>query len=201
MRRNMNGHPTTRIRQGRGLRQGGLLSPILFNLALELLLRSILDNPHFHGFQPCWSPESIPALPRLGPLKVLAYADDIFVFLGTLNDLDRLHEHLRMYEAASNAKFNANKIQAIALSGRLHPDWEVALVNTGITNFHDRSLPEPVIYLGYPLHYSSCEYFSIVCSITLRPTVICMLPGNSPYAAAQPFSTRSFCHASGMCYD
>ncbi|EIE89887.1 hypothetical protein RO3G_14598 [Rhizopus delemar RA 99-880] len=48
---NVNGFLSTPVLQHRGLRQGDLISPVLFNLAFEPLLRRILSDPHFSGFQ------------------------------------------------------------------------------------------------------------------------------------------------------
>ncbi|KAG0780446.1 hypothetical protein G6F21_012130 [Rhizopus arrhizus] len=48
---NVNGFLSSPVLQHRGLRQGDPISPVLFNLAIEPLLRRILSDPHFSGFQ------------------------------------------------------------------------------------------------------------------------------------------------------
>ncbi|KAG1411345.1 hypothetical protein G6F58_008601 [Rhizopus delemar] len=74
---NVNGFLSAPFPQGRGLRQGDPLSPLLFNLAVEPLLRMIIASPRLRGFTfPSLSPIADRPL-----LKMLAYADDVLVFL------------------------------------------------------------------------------------------------------------------------
>jgi hypothetical protein len=77
VRININGHFTDKVIQRRGLRQGDPLSPILFNMALEPLLRHILQDQSFQGFVFSNSADMAPLL----ALEVIAYADDVCVFL------------------------------------------------------------------------------------------------------------------------
>lgn len=75
---NVNGFLTTPLSQLRRLRQGDPLSPLLFNIAFDPLLRAINNDPRIHGF-------SFPPDPATGsfppPVKILAYADDTLVAL------------------------------------------------------------------------------------------------------------------------
>ncbi|KAG0743193.1 hypothetical protein G6F57_009077 [Rhizopus arrhizus] len=50
-------------------------------------------------------------------VKILAYADEIYVILDNASDYHRLHCHLNWYSRVSNAKFNQENTEAFALSG------------------------------------------------------------------------------------
>ncbi|RCH88067.1 hypothetical protein CU098_009673 [Rhizopus stolonifer] len=56
------------------LRQGDPFSPLLFTLALELLLLSILQDPSYQGYISVNASSS-------QQIKCLAYADDIYAFV------------------------------------------------------------------------------------------------------------------------
>ncbi|KAG1049316.1 hypothetical protein G6F43_008349 [Rhizopus delemar] len=118
---NINGHFTKEVDQGRGLRQGDPLSPLLSNLALEPFLRYILQDASIVGFS--FSPLS-QDLPPPATLKVLAYADDVCVFLSSRADFLRIQHHLNAYGQVSNAKANLSKTKAIFLNGRASPHWQ-----------------------------------------------------------------------------
>ena len=162
MRVNVNGYLTHPISLGRGLRQGDPISPLLFNLVLEPLIKSIIYSNRIQGFSPpSLSPHST-ASPSYGPsslqsLKVLAYADDLLIYLKNVEDLAEVQQLIRCYNQASNAKMNYDKTVAFSVSGRAHPHWLPALHEHGITKWHDRNDSEPLIYLGYPLATSSSQ--------------------------------------------
>lgn len=151
IRININGHISTAFTQQRGLRQGDPISPVLFNLALEPLLRAILDDNTFEGVTLNSALHSNPLLPAMPPLKCLAYADDVMIFLSSASDLSRLQHHLGHYQLASNAKLNAHKSQALSLSGRPQVEWNTLLHQAGFPPCHDRTWATAVEYLGYPL--------------------------------------------------
>ncbi|KAG0862823.1 hypothetical protein G6F16_012252 [Rhizopus arrhizus] len=153
---NINGHLSQPVPQLRGLRQGDPLSPVLFNLAFEPLLRRIIHDQAFQGFS---FPRSLAAPAHLDHnIKLLAYADDIACFLQSPTDLRILNNHLATYSAASNARINFHKTEAFALSGKhsiFHSTWRTPLTQSNIHAWHDCNAPEPIVYLGYPIFHNS----------------------------------------------
>ena len=117
LRLNINGFLSLPVRQRRGLRQGDPISPILFNLAFEPLLQSLLRDSSFPGLVlPC-SQLAFRDHPHLQAVKLLAYADDIFCIVDSPAALDVLFSRLAVYSEASNAKVNYHKTVALSLSG------------------------------------------------------------------------------------
>jgi len=132
---NVNGHISDSVPQFRGLKQGDPISPILFNLAFEPLLRSIQADPQLLGFT---LPSSSTA--STYPVKRVAYADDIVCLLNSPVELYRLPHHLDLYSKASNALVNMQKPEAISLSGSpsmYSSIWQTPLHNLNIHSWHD----------------------------------------------------------------
>jgi hypothetical protein len=152
IRINVNGFIcATAVPKLRGLKQGDPISCILYNFALEPLLRSILDDDQFSGYSFKHSP-TVSSPPVLPPVKLLSYADDTLLFIKDAQDLSRMEFHLRNYSLASNAKINFHKIRAFSLSGRnVNHYWLPLLSSLDIQQIWNQQNIDPIIYLGYPL--------------------------------------------------
>ena len=148
---NVNGHLSSNtVPKLRGLKQGDPISCILYNFALEPLLRSILADDRVQGYSfhrryPAQSPPT-------PPIKLLSYADDTLLLLRDVNDLHHVANHLHNYSQASNAQINFHKTRAISLSGRAIDDhWMPALQQFDIRHIWTTEDEEAITYLGYPL--------------------------------------------------
>ena len=172
---NVNGFHSPPVLQRRGLRQGDPISPVLFNLAFEPLLRSILSAQPLHGI-PLPSPLNSPLPLELGPTKLLAYADDIACFLNNDFELQHLLSLLSTYSKASNAQVCYHKTQALSLSGgrdRFVSNWASPLAESHITQWHDSSSVGPITYHGYPLFNSSHQRDLFLSSLLEKISAAC----------------------------
>ncbi|KAG2232849.1 hypothetical protein INT48_006301 [Thamnidium elegans] len=151
-----------KVNQQRGLRQGDPLSPILFNLALEPLLLAILQDESFIGF-------SYENKDGTHNVKALAYADDICTILHSLEDYNKLQQHLQAYVSVSNAKFNQDKTEAFSLSGYSDEEWKQNLMTNSINIYHTNRDTEPFRYLGYYMIYTI---------VILYPAIVLKRKGN-----------------------
>jgi len=141
---NINGHIAPPFQQRRGLRQGDPLSPLLFNLAFEPLLQTLLTDARLQG---CRLP--VPC----ADVRLLAYADVLLQFINSTGEWAVLQELLELYSRASNAKVNLSKTIAFPLSS--NPDQELKqLVTASGTKWHDSESPSFEKYLGYPIPVS-----------------------------------------------
>ncbi|KAG1155391.1 hypothetical protein G6F55_010093 [Rhizopus delemar] len=114
----MNGSLSDSIQQVRGLRQGDSISPILFNLAIEPFLLSILHIEiiddyclkarRFNSDLQLTAPRSV---------KLLAYADDILIFTNSKEEFLELQGSLKVYNGASNSQVNYSELVAFPLAG------------------------------------------------------------------------------------
>jgi len=94
---------------------------ILFALCLHPLLRTLEDN--LQGIRLGRSTRSVP---------VVAYADDVTVFITLPGDFAVIQEAVRCYEKATGTKFNSQKSKALPIGG-----WSQPATALGI-EFHDQ---------------------------------------------------------------
>ena len=104
----VNGRRSGTIAIERSVRQGCPLSPLLYVLALEPLLRRLRDE----GTSPAL--RGIPFVGRLAA-RVSAFADDVTVFVSRLRDIEAVKEAVVEYERIAGAKVNFDKSEGLRL--------------------------------------------------------------------------------------
>lgn len=134
----------------RGVKQGDPLSPLLFNLILEPLIRLIKSTNKGYQFK---SNDTI--------LGILAYADDVILLSNDIDEMEILFTKLEDYCMWSEISINPNK--CVASSSYQLRNGEIGSVNT---NFYiNNNRIEDVGYKGqlrYLGSYVSNEYRDIV---------------------------------------
>lgn len=160
---NVNGFLTDAISQRRGIRQGDSISPVLFNLAIEPFLLSIINNANLSGYslQHVKLPHQV-ANPWVSPapIKVLAYADDVLSFVKSQDELLELQNCLRTYNQASNARINYSKSVAFPLHGGKMTGTDGQQVQHHVTTtlqmkWFDSHSTGYIKYLGYPIWFAT----------------------------------------------
>jgi len=115
----------------RGVRQGDPLSPLLYTLAIEPLLRRLHDS--INGINI-----------KNQEFKIAAYADDLTIGIGSQDDWLKFMEATKVYEAASNAKVNKSKTVLVPLTTAAQ-----GLNLPGEDEFKRLTEGEPIAILGY----------------------------------------------------
>jgi hypothetical protein len=161
----INGWLGSPFRQLRGLRQGDPLSPLLFNLAFEPFLRTLLAAPTLQGIrldhpqvisrhkQRLMTQPPATAQATQAKIKLLAYADDLLIFFKDTSEWATAKSLFELYSQASNSKVNLQKTYLVSLSGEPYEEWNV-LCNTEQLEWHDKSKTTAIRYLGFPLSSS-----------------------------------------------
>ena len=136
---NINGHIADPFPQLRGLRQGDPLSPLLFNLAFEVFLAVVQSSAQISGIK----------INNDLFIKLLAYADDLAVFISTYIEWVVLEGAFREYGLASNALLNVSKTVVFPMRPGIHP-LKAAFQFHGI-EWYDEDSEQPQKYLGFPI--------------------------------------------------
>jgi hypothetical protein len=158
---------TEEVHKLRGLKQGDPISAILYNLAFEPFLGSILNDALFQGYN--LIADSAVAttvgtvLNEAINTKILCYADDALVFLQDVDDLSRLKIHRRRFAMRLMLQFNFNKIEAFSLSGiNIWSCCSTPLTNMSINKLVTVEVPNPITYLRLPVIQSTRQRSNFV---------------------------------------
>ena len=92
------------------IRQGCPLSMALYVLCLHPLLHALQDRL-----------TGVSIVERGQRISVIDYADNITVFLSNVEDIEKVHLAIRIYEQATWAQLNPNKSRALAVGGWTEP--------------------------------------------------------------------------------
>lgn len=93
------------------------------------------------------------------PLKLLAYADDLLVFVNNSEELQAIQDHISCYGRASNARVNYHKSVAFPLSGdRSRVSHALFRLSRRLQfQWYDSGSPSYIKYLGYPIWFSKAQ--------------------------------------------
>lgn len=79
------------------------------------------------------------------------------------------------YYAASNAMLNTFKTEAFPLSGTPNSGWRQFLHTSDIDKWYDRSSSQPLIYLGYPMCFSTAQRNTYFDTLLTKIRISCQL--------------------------
>jgi hypothetical protein len=141
----LNGQDSSFFKTGKGLRQGDPLSPLLYNLAGDVLTKMLIKATNLNMIR------GLSANSRTQVIS-LHYADDTILF----SDIDPTHlQNLRctlaIFEQISGMRINFHKSELIPLNLEDHQSHQIS---------HMFSCPVgvfPIKYLGVPRHYEKLQ--------------------------------------------
>lgn len=138
----VNGEESSYFKPGKGLRQGDLLSPLLFNLVGDVFSR-MLDKSARSGLI-----QGVQQDFRDGGILSLQFADDTILFFSAdFAHLTNLKHVIMWFEQISGMRVNFHRSEVITLNLEIEDIKRIA----GIFNYPIGSFP--LKYLGVPLHY------------------------------------------------
>jgi len=170
----INGTLSAPFQQGRGLRQGDPLSPLLFNMMIDPLIRQIANTTTIRGYKP-WAKYYADLPHDMDPdtsIKIMAYADDMVVLLQDPKEWTALQNIYEIYAKASNARLNVNKTEFISMSGHAWPQWK-KMQRSIDAGWHDRHASTAARYLGYPIYSSTNQLQSFWEGLTAKLELHC----------------------------
>ena len=88
-----------------GVKQGDVISPNLFVLCVDILIRAINNNPNLKGISPN---HKLNINVSRQSTKILGYADDILL-IGSIQDIKSSFQTIETFCKASGSKINLNK--------------------------------------------------------------------------------------------
>ena len=101
---------TTKYELLRGVRQGDVLSPIIYILSLEPLLEKIRQDTSITGLH----------IPNKGIQKLLAFADDTNFFVNTKISIENIMRTFQHFGNASGSLINVNKTKIMVIGEGLN---------------------------------------------------------------------------------
>jgi hypothetical protein len=108
-----NGYKSDYFQVDRSTPQGETLSPILFTLAMDVLIRSVLSDPRIKGVKLIPKSEASKYI-KENCIIIKGYADDLYFSTEDPQDIIYFLEHIKRFEEASNSKLCLNKCELLS---------------------------------------------------------------------------------------